>query len=116
MMKKIIGFLLLSIGLLVIFWSVYSSYEIFTVKREIPQMFRIVKQTQESTTKKSSDAQEQLEGIMEGVLGEKINEVLPPEFLPKILNLVSWSMLAGLLIFSGNQIASLGIKLIKIND
>lgn len=112
-MKKIIGFLLLGIGLLVIFWSIYSSYEIFTVKREIPQMFRIIKQDQESTTSKPSYTEKQMEEMMGEVLSEKINEVLPPEFLPKILNLVSWSILAGLLIFSGNQIASLGIKLIK---
>jgi len=113
MVRKNIGFLLLGTGLLVIFWSIYSSYEIFTIKKEIPKMFRVAEQTQESITNEPSDFQVELEEMMRGILSEKINEILPPEFLPKILNLVSWSMLASLLILSGNQIASLGIKLIK---
>jgi hypothetical protein len=33
--------------------------------------------------------------------------------LPKLLNLLSWSIFAGILIFAGAQIAGLGIKLIK---
>jgi len=50
---------------------------------------------------------------MEKMLSEQLKGVIPTDTLPKILNLIVWSMLAGLLIFGGSQIAGLGIKLIK---
>jgi hypothetical protein len=38
---------------------------------------------------------------------------MPSDFMPLLFNLIAWSIFAGILIFSGAQIAGLGIKLLK---
>jgi len=50
---------------------------------------------------------------MEKMIGEQLKGIIPVDTLPKMLNLIVWSILAGLLIFGGAQISNLGIKLIK---
>ena len=68
---------------------------------------------QKSKQNNSLDLQQQLQQQMDNAISKQLGELLPPETLPKILNLISWSILAGILIFGGGQIASLGIKIIK---
>lgn len=106
--SKIFGWILLFLGLLIISYSLYSSYQIFTGKENVPQIFVAE------------------EGLREGIkipfpgkeveipIPEQLQKILSSGFLsPKILNLISWSIWASILIFAGSRISSLGIQLIK---
>lgn len=109
-LQKFIGWVLLFGGLVIIFWSLYSSYNIFTAKTEVPEIFKVVeKKTVFPEKSKTQDLQTQIEKM----IGEQLKGILPIDFLPKIFNLIAWSIFAGILIFGGTQISSLGIKLIK---
>ena len=107
--NKILGYVLLIGGLLVIGFTLFQSYNIFTDKASPPLVFKT--QNIESAPKKTNslDLQKQMEELIKQQLGQ----VLPAETLTKFLNLFSWSILAGILIFGGGQIAGLGIKMIK---
>jgi len=48
---------------------------------------------------------------MKKIIEEQIKEIVPPGFL----NLISWSIFAGILIFGGSGIAGIGVRLIKGN-
>lgn len=113
--SKITGWVLLAIGLVVIFWALYSSYNTFTGKAAIPEIFKIEKEepalSQEDKTEPTS--QEELQKEMEEMIEKQIKEMIPPEFLAKLLNLMSWSIFAGILIFGGGRIAGIGIRLLK---
>ena len=100
-MKKIIGWILLFLGLIIIFYALYSSYGIFSAKTQVPEIFSIVE-------KESVSA-----GTIEEVVQQQLKGVLPTESIVGLLNLIAWSIFAGILIFGGAQVASLGIKLIK---
>lgn len=101
-MKEILGSILLIVGLGIIIWGLYSSYNIFTGKAEPPVIFEVSPlQTQGSSSQIGSLLQEQLKGL------------IPIDFAPKILNLVAWSIFMGILIWGGSQISGLGIKLMK---
>jgi len=100
-MKKIIGWILLFLGLIIIFYALYSSYGIFSAKTQVPEIFSI-------TEKESVSA-----GTIEEVVQQQLKGVLPTESIVGLLNLIAWSIFAGILIFGGAQVASLGIKLIK---
>lgn len=112
---KIFGWGLLILGLLIICWTLYSSYNIFTGKGAVPPLFKteteqISAQIPEGQFSASpGEIQEQAGKI----LGEQLKAILPAETLPKTLNLIVWSILAGILIFGGSQISSLGIKLLR---
>jgi len=105
---------LLIVGIVIIGWTLYSSYNIFTGKMAVPEVFKIeTEETPTVTQEKVSTTPEELQKEMERMMGEQLKDVLPVDALPKMLNLAVWSMLAFILIFGSSQLSTLGIKLIK---
>jgi len=124
--RKIIGWLLLFVGLIIIFYSLFASYNIFTGNSPGPTVFKMPEKEMVLPQKGEAQALEgQVEEDksssppfatsreMQEMIGEQLKGMLPVDFIPKLLNLLSWSIMAGILIFAGTQISSLGIKLIK---
>ena len=117
---KILGYILLFFGLGIIFYSLFISYNIFTGHAQAPEIFEIKPQ---ETSKISDSAksvpsdkglsQEDMQKILESQLKEQLQNTLPTNLLPKLLNMVCWSILAGIFIFGGAQISGVGIKLLK---
>jgi len=106
--QKFFGWALLFAGLTIIFWGLYSSYNIFTGKRPAPEIFKIEEKVLPKK-EKTLDLQTQIQEMIK----EQLKSVIPSETLPNLLNLIAWSIFAGILIFGGGQIAGLGIKLLK---
>ena len=106
---KILGWVLLLTGVLIIVWTLYSSYNIFTAKTAMPEIFEM---GEEKALPQKGGAQD-LQAQMEEMIGEQLQGLLPTDTIPKMLNLAVWAMLAGILIFGGAQISNLGIKLMK---
>jgi len=103
MNTRIIGFILLFLGVALILYGVYSSFNIFNSKTTVPQIFTPA-QIQKVQIN-GNDLQTQLQGMipLASLMGD----------LAKFFNLATWSIFMGILIFAGAQISSLGIKLIK---
>ena len=107
--QKFFGWALLFVGVTIIFWSLYSSYNIFTAKTTAPEIFKMP----EKETVLPKKETQKLEAQIQEMIGEQLKGIIPAETLPTLLNLIAWSIFAGILIFGGAQIAGLGIKLIK---
>ena len=106
MIKKILGLILLFLGLMVIFYAIYSSFNIFTAKTAPPNVFK------SDTQALSQKGGQGVEAQFQEMIGEQLKGILPTDSISNLLNLVAWSIFAGILIFGGAQIAGLGIKLI----
>ncbi len=102
--KKIIGWILIILGLAVVFWAIYSSYSVFTGKSSVPEIFET--KTEELKTEGSGDE-------MEKMVKEQIKNIVPAEAVSQVLNLVSWAILAFILIFGGGRISGIGINLLR---
>lgn len=135
--NKIIGYLLLAVGLGIIFWSVFASYDIFTAKKEAPKVFSYANEGVVNLNKKDINANSeiaidkskltdpnylksleaeqkaQVEDMVKNQISGQLKEMVPEEFTLKLLNLSSWSMLVFILVFAGGKISGLGIKLMK---
>ncbi len=112
MTNKIIGYALLIIGLLLITLTLYQSYNIFMGNSSAPLLFKTQAPAQSSKTSGVGSLQD-LQKQLNEEISKQFGQMIPADTLPKILNLLSWSTLAGILIFGGGQISSLGIKMIK---
>jgi hypothetical protein len=112
-LTKIIGWATFLAGILIILFTLYRSYNIFTGKILPPEFFKVETKEVASTKKKTPATLEEIQKEAGEILTEKLKEILPTEAITKILNLTVWSFLAGILIFGGSQISSLGIKLLK---
>jgi len=105
--SKIAGWILLTLGIVIILYSLGTSYNIFTGQKEIYVLFPMSENIS-SSVDESSSAVEQ----MQVVLGDQLTKMIPSNAIPTFLNLTSWSILAGILVFGGAKISGLGIKLI----
>ncbi len=116
--SKIFGWALLILGVVVIFWTLITSYNIFTSKTDTPQFFEAKEVVSVSAVDREDLSPEEMQGEMERIMGEQIREIIPTETIFALLNLISWSILAWIMIFGGGKIATIGIKLIiaKVDD
>ena len=105
---KIFGWSLLIFGVLIIVFSLFSSWNIFNGKSQPPQIFERGK-----TSLVSPAIQTEAEKIVQEQLQRQFQEMIPADSIPQLLNLLSWSILAGIFIFGGAQISGLGIRLLK---
>jgi hypothetical protein len=107
-MNKILGYALLIVGLAMIIFSVYQSYNIFTAKVSAPLVFKTFL-IQQKTNDNSTDLQTQLNNTVR----DQINQIISQDNIIKTFNLISWSFMAGILIMAGGAIAGIGVKLMK---
>lgn len=110
--NKIIGLVLLFLGLGIIFYSLYSSFNVFTGKTQPPTIFSF-KDTKIEETKKEAKTPEEIQTeLTKDVLARQLKEMIPADYLQKTFNLVTWSIFIGILVLIGSNIAGLGIKLL----
>lgn len=112
--NKIIGYILLFVGILLIILTLYQSYNIFTGISQPPLLFKIeesapVVKSQSGNGGILQELQEQIKG---GV-AKQVEQIIPIEAVSKVLNLFIWSTFAWLLVFAGAQVAGIGIKLVR---
>ncbi len=109
----IIGWLLLALGVAIIFYSIFSSYNVFTAKTAAPEIFS----TSEEITVQKGNNDSGILGLSEidiqKILGNQLKGLLPDNAISKVLNLVVWGILAWILMIAGGKIAGIGIKLLK---
>lgn len=110
--QNLVGWALVFAGIGIIFWGLYSSYNIFNNKSQAPEIFKIEKPKAVSQ-KKAPGLEAQVEEKVKEIIGEQFKEIIPTEPITQLFNLISWSIFAGILIFGGSQLSHLGIKMIK---
>ncbi|MFA6376012.1 MAG: hypothetical protein WCX69_01270 [Candidatus Paceibacterota bacterium] len=118
--KKIFGWVVIVIGLVVIGQAINTSYQFFTAKADFPVVFKAPAAVQnvapepklnvETTT--PEQAQAQLQQAMGAATNQAIANILPADAISKLLNAIVWSIFATFLVYAGAHIAGIGIKMI----
>ena len=110
---KIIGWILVAAGVALIVWSLWASYGILTAKKEAARFFKLESKPSVSDTAQLPTTPEEIRQQTQDMIARQLQEMLPLGTVEKILNLLVWTMLAGILIFGGTQIAAVGANLLK---
>jgi len=112
--NEIIGYVLLVLGVVLIGWTLWQSYNIFMGKISAPLVFTTPALVNSSAKSVGLfDISSQIQSQLQNALGQQLSQMVPADSITKILNLVSWSVFAGILIFGGSALAGIGVKLIK---
>jgi hypothetical protein len=107
-LNKTIGYILLAVGLIFIFGTLWQTYNIFFDKASAPLVFK-TQSEQPQTSSGSLDIQAQISQSVQ----KQLSQILPLATITKILNLTAWSMLAFILIVAGGTVSGIGVKLIN---
>ena len=110
--KKIFGTILIILGLVVIFFTIFETFNIFTAKKEPPKIFEAVTQII-SKEEKPKTPEEKMQALQQQIIVEQFEKMFPQETALKLLNLVAWSIGAFILFTGGGKISQIGINLIK---
>ncbi len=103
--NKIIGYVLLLIGVLLIAMPLWQTYNIFTGKGMPSQVFaRPVALTVNQNVSAFN---------IPGQVQNALIKVIPIDFIDNILNLITWLLLLWILIYGGGKIAEIGVKLLN---
>jgi len=119
-LKFVLGWILVFIGLGIILWVLFYCYQILTLKKEAPLIFKQndilnknILKVEEKIVK--TDYQQQIQKQIENVISSKLDEVLSPQIIIKFLNLIALSIFAGIFILGGGKIAFIGVELLRNN-
>jgi len=112
-MKKIFGWILLTIGVLIIVWGIWTSFQIFTAQKPVYEIFKVPTAQESFLEKEKGGIGAEVQEQMQQMIKEQFKEMFPPEFLVKILNLSAWWIFMMILILGGGKLAVLGITLLK---
>jgi len=105
--NKIIGYVLLIIGVLLILVPLWHTYNIFTGKAIPAQLF--LNPVSPNVTQKVDPMD------FQGQIQNALIKMLPLESINNTLNLASWLVLVWILIYGGGKIAGIGVKLVNGN-
>ncbi len=105
-MQRILGYILLTVGLLLIAGPLLQTYLIFTGSAQPPHVFTVPAPVAPDPAASQFDIQKQMQNALLAIL--------PIELFTNVLNLSSWIMLMFILMFGGKLLAEIGVKLLKV--
>lgn len=112
MVNKILGYFLIIVGVVIISSICWQSYNIFNNKAEVPQVFKqqiVVTKANQNNNLLGVDIQKE----MQQAIGDQLGSMIPKDSITKIMNLICWSIFAGIMILAGSSVAGVGTKLVK---
>jgi len=119
--KIIVGWILLIAGLAVIGGTIDYSYQYFTAKADFPALFKLpaISQSANPVTGQSTvpsspaDAQAQMQQSISQATNQALSNMIPPDSVVKLLDIIAWSIFATFLIYAGGKICGIGIQLLS---
>jgi len=112
-MKKIFGWVILIIGILIIVWGIWTSYQIFTGQIPVYEVFIPETSNGASLTGSEINLNLPMEQQMQQLIKDQIGQIFPQETLFKFFNLSAWWIFMMILMLGGGKLASIGINLLK---
>jgi hypothetical protein len=103
--NKIVGYVLLTIGILMIVLPVWQTYNIFTGKVAPAQVLQKPVDIKINQQANVLDVQGQIQNAL--------IKILPIDFINNSINLGIWLVLMWIFIYAGGKLADIGVKLIK---
>ncbi|MCK9577958.1 hypothetical protein M0R01_00500 [bacterium] len=114
-MKNILGWLLIVIGLVIIFGDIFATYNYFTGKDKFPEIFKEQSISNNIPTGISSggnDMQNQISEAVNNAVKDQLSKTFPSSSITLMLNASLWSIFAFFLISAGGKLVEVGGKLL----
>jgi hypothetical protein len=108
--KRVLGWVLVFVGLIIVFWDISASYYYFTAKQEFPQVFVLTAVEKKDTPSAGVFDPEALAGQ---IIQEQIGQLIPANTISLLLNMSAWILFATFLVYAGAKVVGLGAGFLK---
>ena len=108
--KQILAWILIILGLFMVFWDISSSYYFFTAQKEFPQVFTNTQTVSVDTSSSQTlSAQDQVGQIIK----EQMKALIPENSITQLLNMSTWIIFASFMLWAGGKIVGIGNDFLK---
>ena len=113
MANKILGYVFLFLGVIIILWGLWFSYGMFKGEKPAPEIFGEENIVELDLSKIASGMGTQEQNQLNAILQSQLGSLLAGGSMNKILNLTAWSIFMAILVLACGKISLIGIQLIK---
>ena len=107
--NQFFAWVLIIIGLGIVFWDISSSYYFFTAQKEFPPVFVNNPSAQVNNPSTGNNIQEQVGNMVK----EQIKQLVPENTVTQLLNISSWIIFASFLLWAGGKLIGIGSDFLK---
>jgi len=110
--RQFLAWVLIIVGLGIIFWDISSSYFYFTAQEKFPQLFVENTIVEGNTSSTGTTIQDQIGNVVK----DQISQMIPKNTVSQLLNISSWTIFATFLLWAGGKLIKIGGDLLKNNQ
>jgi hypothetical protein len=107
--RQFLAWILIVIGLFIVFWDISTSYYYFSAQKEFPKVFLDTQSSATSDAVTGNAIQDQIGSIVK----DQISQMIPENTVTQLLNMTSWIMFASFLLWAGGKIVGMGSDFLK---
>jgi len=108
--RQFLAWVLIIIGLVIVFWDISSSYFYFTAQEKFPQVF-VGTAVKTDTVNTGTAIQDQIGNVIK----DQIKQLVPENTVTQLLNISSWIIFASFLLWAGGKLIGIGSDFLKNN-
>lgn len=109
--REILAWVLIIMGLFVVFWDIASSYYYFTAQQDFPSIF--VNNSQASVINSTSVGAGGVQDQIGGAVKDQLKQLIPENTVTQLLNISSWTIFASFLLWAGGRLVGMGSDFLK---
>ncbi len=106
--KKTIGWMFLSIGIIIIGYIAITTMDYFTGVYQFPEIF--ASSVEAPVVSGSSD---DMNSLVQSMLADQMSSFISKDSITLLLNMSAWSLFAFFMVYLGGKVFELGLKAIK---
>jgi hypothetical protein len=107
--RQLLAWILIIIGLFIVFWDITSSYFYFSAQKEFPKVF-IENQT---STANSVSVGGTIQDQVGNIIKDQIKQMIPENTVTQLLNITSWIIFASFILWAGGKLVGMGSDFLK---
>ena len=109
--RQFLAWVLIIIGLGIVFWDISSSYLYFTAQEKFPAVFAENTAVKTEVVNTGTTIQDQIGNVVK----DQIKQLVPENTVTQLLNMSSWIMFASFLLWAGGKLIGIGNNFLKDN-
>jgi hypothetical protein len=107
--RQFLAWILIIVGLFVVFWDITTSYYYFSAQQEFPQVFINNEMTTATNGTTGTGIQDQIGNIVK----QQISQMIPENTVTQLLNMTSWITFASFMLWAGGKLVGMGSDFLK---
>jgi len=107
--RQFLAWILIIIGLFVVFWDITTSYYYFSAQQEFPKVFI----NNETTTATNGTTGTGIQDQIGNIVKDQISQMIPENTVTQLLNMTSWITFASFMLWAGGKLVGMGSDFLK---